>query len=130
MPASGAVRRRPVWRARKALALAGMVLITMTASAIGAAGQPSPAGGPNPMRPEERMELVSGGRSAYRAKIVIDCTGDVAFRAGAPCEVGRPGDGVTQPMMLMFRMSNIVEGTPVLKTMAVHRIGNKRELQF
>jgi hypothetical protein len=50
-----------------------------------------------------------GGRSVYRAKLVIDCTGDgdVAFRAGAPCEVGRPGDGVTQPMTLMFRMSNI-----------------------
>lgn len=50
-----------------------------------------------------------GGRSAYRSMIVIDCTGDgdVAFRAGVPCEVGRPGDGVTQPMTLMFRMSNI-----------------------
>lgn len=50
-----------------------------------------------------------GGRSVYRAKIVVDCTGDgdVAFRAGAPCEVGRPEDGVTQPMTLMFRMSGV-----------------------
>lgn len=66
-----------------------------------------------PLMEDGRIEGVfvenKGGRSAYRAKIVIDCTGDgdVAFRAGAPCEVGRPGDGVAQPMTLMFRMSNI-----------------------
>ena len=50
-----------------------------------------------------------GGRSAFRSKLVIDCTGDgdVAFRAGVPCEIGRPEDGKTQPMTLMFRMSNL-----------------------
>ncbi|MDR0719607.1 MAG: FAD-dependent oxidoreductase [Treponema sp.] len=49
------------------------------------------------------------GRSAYNARIVIDCTGDgdVAARAGVPFEIGRPEDGSTQPMTLMFQMSNV-----------------------
>lgn len=49
-----------------------------------------------------------GGRSAYCAKIVIDCTGDgdVAARAGVPFEVGNE-KGTVQPMTLMFRVSNI-----------------------
>ena len=49
-----------------------------------------------------------GGCAAYKAKIVIDCTGDgdVAARAGAPYEIGDE-NGKTQPMTLMFRMSNI-----------------------
>ncbi len=40
------------------------------------------------------------------ARVVVDCTGDgdVAVRAGAAFEVGRPQDGLTQPMTLMFRM--------------------------
>ncbi len=50
-----------------------------------------------------------GGRSAYLAKVVIDCTGDgdIAMRAGAPYGVGRDKDGKAQPMTLMFRMSNV-----------------------
>lgn len=50
-----------------------------------------------------------GGRCAYTARIVIDCTGDgdVAARAGAPFNIGRPSDNKTQPMTLMFRMSNV-----------------------
>lgn len=46
------------------------------------------------------------GRQAARARMVIDCTGDadVAARAGAPYEKGRPQDGAMQPMTLMFQM--------------------------
>jgi hypothetical protein len=41
------------------------------------------------------------------AKCVVDCTGDadVAARAGAPFEIGRDEDGLTQPMTLMARMA-------------------------
>ena len=48
-----------------------------------------------------------GGRSAYLAQIVIDCTGDgdVAARAGAPFQIGNER-GAVQPMTLMFRISN------------------------
>jgi hypothetical protein len=43
------------------------------------------------------------------ADVVVDCTGDgdLAAAAGAPYEIGRPGDGLTQPMTLMFRMGNV-----------------------
>ncbi|HEY8555637.1 MAG TPA: FAD-dependent oxidoreductase [Burkholderiales bacterium] len=46
------------------------------------------------------------GPVVLRAKTVIDCTGDgdVAAQAGAPYDIGRPEDGLTQPMTLMFRM--------------------------
>ena len=49
------------------------------------------------------------GRQAYRAKCVIDCTGDgdVAARAGAPFWVGRQSDGATQPMSLMFKLGEM-----------------------
>lgn len=50
-----------------------------------------------------------GGRSAHRASIIIDCTGDgdVAARSGVPFNIGREMDGKAQPMTLMFRMSNV-----------------------
>lgn len=50
-----------------------------------------------------------GGREAYLAKRVIDCTGDgdVAARAGAPFRIGRESDNATQPMTLMFKISNM-----------------------
>lgn len=50
-----------------------------------------------------------GGREAYLARRVIDCTGDgdVAARAGAPYWVGRPEDGACQPMTLMYKISNM-----------------------
>jgi len=40
------------------------------------------------------------------ADVIVDCTGDgdVAAAAGAAYEIGRPEDGWTQPMTLMFRM--------------------------
>ena len=43
------------------------------------------------------------------ADVVVDCTGDgdLAAAAGAPYEIGRPGDGLTQPMTLMFRVGNV-----------------------
>lgn len=46
------------------------------------------------------------GRQAVRTRMVIDASGDadVAARAGAPYEMGRPQDGATQPMTLMFQM--------------------------
>jgi hypothetical protein len=46
------------------------------------------------------------GPLVIRARQVADCTGDgdVAARAGASCEIGRPEDGLVQPMTLMFRM--------------------------
>lgn len=49
------------------------------------------------------------GRQAILAKQVVDCTGDadVAARAGAPYEYGRPSDGLTQPCTLMFRLENV-----------------------
>ena len=49
------------------------------------------------------------GRSEVRAKRVVDCTGDadVAASAGAPFEVGRPGDGKCQPATLMFTIGGV-----------------------
>lgn len=49
------------------------------------------------------------GRQAIAARMVVDCTGDadVAARAGAPFEIGRPGDGATQPMTLMFQLGGV-----------------------
>jgi hypothetical protein len=50
-----------------------------------------------------------GGRQAVRATMVVDCTGDgdVAASAGAPFEMGRPGDGRCQPMTLMFTIGGV-----------------------
>ena len=47
------------------------------------------------------------GPLVVRARQVVDCTGDgdVAAAAGAPFDVGRPEDGLVQPMSLMFRMA-------------------------
>jgi hypothetical protein len=46
------------------------------------------------------------GPITIRARVIVDCTGDgdMAFRAGAPCQVGRELDGLAQPMTLMFLM--------------------------
>jgi hypothetical protein len=46
------------------------------------------------------------GPVVLTARTVVDCTGDgdVAAAAGAPFEIGRDVDGLTQPMTLMFRM--------------------------
>jgi len=49
------------------------------------------------------------GRQAVRARRVIDATGDadVAASAGAPYEIGRPGDGACQPATLMFTIGGV-----------------------
>jgi len=48
------------------------------------------------------------GREAVLAKVIVDCTGDgdIAARAGVPFQRGRAFDGLTQPMTLMFEVSN------------------------
>jgi hypothetical protein len=49
------------------------------------------------------------GREAVLAQVVIDATGDgdVAARAGCAYEFGRPGDGLLQPLTLMFEVRGI-----------------------
>lgn len=49
------------------------------------------------------------GQCEFRAEIFIDSTGDcdLAARAGAPFEVGREKDGLTQPMTLNFRVGGV-----------------------
>jgi hypothetical protein len=49
------------------------------------------------------------GRQELAARQFIDCTGDadVAFRAGVPCESGRPEDGLNQSASLRFVMGNV-----------------------
>ncbi len=49
------------------------------------------------------------GREAFLAKAVVDATGDgdVAARAGAAFDMGREGDGVCQPVTLMFRLGGV-----------------------
>lgn len=53
------------------------------------------------------------GLCAFEGAVIIDCTGDaqVAREAGVPLHSGREGDGMTQPMTLMFMMQNT--GKPV-----------------
>ncbi len=53
-------------------------------------------------------ESKSGGEEPA-ADIYVDCTGDadLAFLAGVPCDEGRDGDHLTQPMTLNFRMANV-----------------------
>lgn len=49
------------------------------------------------------------GREAILANTVIDCTGDgdIAARAGVPFQFGRPVDGLSQPMTLMFEVEGV-----------------------
>ena len=50
-----------------------------------------------------------GGVSHLYADVVIDCSGDadVAYLAGAPTEMGRAGDGLVQPLTLMFKLTHV-----------------------
>ncbi|MGW7261221.1 FAD-dependent oxidoreductase [Streptomyces sp. NPDC054834] len=63
------------------------------------------------------LPLDDGWRVAFETKsgpvvidagVVVDATGDgdVATACGAPCEIGRPEDGLVQPMTLMFRVAD------------------------
>lgn len=49
------------------------------------------------------------GREAVLAKVIVDASGDgdVAARAGVPYEMGRAGDGLCQPMTLMFEVDGV-----------------------
>jgi len=49
------------------------------------------------------------GPEKWEAAVYVDCTGDadLAFHAGVPCDEGREGDGLTQPMTLNFRMAGV-----------------------
>jgi len=49
------------------------------------------------------------GTEQVRADCVVDATGDgdLAARAGATVEFGRPADGLAQPMTLCFRMADV-----------------------
>lgn len=49
------------------------------------------------------------GLQAFKASIVIDCTGDadVAARAGAPFQIGRGRDNLTQAATLVFLLGNV-----------------------
>jgi len=60
----------------------------------------------------QRVLLASkSGLEAAEADLFIDATGDgdLAARAGAQYEQGRPEDGLSQPMTLMFRMTGVDE---------------------
>jgi hypothetical protein len=48
------------------------------------------------------------GRQAISAKVVIDCTGDgdIAARAGCQFDMGRPEDGLCQPMSIIYTVGN------------------------
>ena len=49
------------------------------------------------------------GMLTVRAKTTVDATGDgdVAFAAGAAFEQGRPGDGLLQPMSIMYTVAGL-----------------------
>ncbi|MGO9956754.1 MAG: FAD-dependent oxidoreductase [Solirubrobacteraceae bacterium] len=59
--------------------------------------------------PEGVVFETKSGPLVIRARAIVDCTGDgdVAVAAGARFEVGRPEDGLVQPMTLMFRMVDV-----------------------
>lgn len=52
------------------------------------------------------------GRSEVSGNCIIDCTGDgdIAARAGVRYELGRRGDGVLQPMTMLFSVSHVDVG--------------------
>ncbi|MCE5240428.1 FAD-dependent oxidoreductase [bacterium] len=49
------------------------------------------------------------GRQEFAARQFVDCTADadIAFRAGVPCESGRPEDGLNQSASLRFVLGNV-----------------------
>jgi hypothetical protein len=63
------------------------------------------------------------GPLAILAKVTIDCTGDadLAARAGAQFQQGRPADGLMQPMTMMFRISGLRADYPEHHTVRWYR---------
>jgi hypothetical protein len=61
------------------------------------------------------------GLQGIAARVVVDCTADadVAYRAGVPTLQGRPGDGLTQPLTMFFRVGN-VDDAAVIAHAAAH----------
>lgn len=55
--------------------------------------------------------LSKQGMVRVTAQVIIDATGDgdVAAMAGAPFEQGRSGDGLAQPMSVMYRLAGVDE---------------------
>jgi len=53
------------------------------------------------------------GLEAFKADVTVDCSADadVAVRGGAEFELGRPEDGLTQPMTMFFRVANVDDDT-------------------
>lgn len=53
--------------------------------------------------------LTKQGVLTVNAKVVIDATGDgdVALSAGAAYEIGRPGDGLVQPVSIMYKVDGV-----------------------
>ncbi len=51
------------------------------------------------------------GPFTVAAKLVIDATGDadIAAAAGVPCDVGRDGDGLVQPMTIQFCIEGVAD---------------------
>ncbi len=74
------------------------------------------------------------GRKAYRSNIVIDCTGDgdVCALAGAEYQIGRPEDGRTQPMTLMFKLGNVdfMQSTPDDLINLMRKVINENNLRY
>ncbi|MDR3228137.1 MAG: FAD-dependent oxidoreductase [Puniceicoccales bacterium] len=52
------------------------------------------------------------GTITLNAKLVIDATGDadIAAAAGVPCDIGREGDGLVQPMTIQFCVEGVADG--------------------
>ena len=75
--------------------------------------------GARPERQQHVRHLVIHNKSGLQtcaAKVFIDCSGDgdLCAWAGAPYIVGRPEDGLTQPMTMMFKLAGhtYTGGTP------------------
>jgi hypothetical protein len=56
------------------------------------------------------------GRISFEAKTFVDATGDgdLAFESGCDFEMGRDGDGLVQPVTLMFEIDGVDPNQPLL----------------